>query len=614
MAQSMAKRGKTYVAHKWPVTRDIRFATFEYSALITSGGSGDNMAEGAGAVSAQPTTANNVVGAAASSTTADNWLEPIADEDRVEFDRLVNLAKRELPMSMAPSATNLEPFYPEAVARAYVNAGTRGAAFNQPKQGATIMTPETAQLGPSHGMKNSTGPFITTIFGHKNIANAEENEKAIIRLETNFHACLATIIQDPALKATEIFKLPADILSRLATIAEDYEITSLSDFQALLDKTLREATSVKPNNWPGGRKPHLSIVNVRQLQVNLDRQKREGLEELEKAEKEREFMIVKLKAPSAFLHGLSSPDESAEGLHGSTPRPSPAPSTGNAPTHPQPDGGAAASQEQEDANQEVAAAANNGDTAEDPITITSSDSDDSSDDSDSDKKDDGPTTASPNVPHGRRRSRSPSDDHPSHPAAQRRRLEEEDDDIQDLIRSDPVFAQQLQEVKDMNAKLRDCVTAANELTARSARLEDELQIAQRELAHRNQQLADSEHDRNRLLEQNRVMNDQHTREMDRRHAQIQALERRVERERAAAREQVATLERRVEELRGGAGQQQAYRQLADSVGRLTNSNAELAMATHQAQNTITGLQLENRRLMDENARLRALAMGNVLGR
>lgn len=627
MAESISKREKPGVTLKGPIDRDIRFAIAEYSALVTGGGSGGNVAEGAGAVSAQPTkadngvasvqptTATNGVDAAASSTIEDSWLEPIAAEDRAEFDRLVNLAKRDLPKDMAPSATNLQPFYLEAVARAYINAGARGAAFNQLKQGATVMTPETAQLGPYHGLKNSTGPFITTSTGCKNIANAEENEKAIVRLETNFHTCLATIVQDPALKATEIFKLPADILSRLATIVEDYEITSLSDLQTLLDKTLREATSIKPNNWPDGRKPNLSIVNVRQLQVNLERQRREGLEELERAEKEleleraeneREFMIIKLKAPRAFLQGLSSPEESAEGAHVATPRPSPAPSTGDAPTHPQLDGGAAASQEQEAVNQEAAGAANNGDTAEDPITITSSDSDsDSSDDSATDKKDDAPTTAAnPTVLHGRRRSRSPSDDHPNHPAAQRRRLEEEeeeDDDIQDLIRSDPVFAQHLQEVNDMNAKLRDCVTAANQLKARSARLEDELAVARRELAHRNQQLADAEHDRNRLLDQNRVMSDQHAREMDRRRVQIQELERRVERERAAAREQVA------------ADQQQAYQQLADSVGRLTNANAELAMATHQAQNTITGLQLENRRLMDENARLRALAMGNVLG-
>ncbi|KAK0625708.1 hypothetical protein DIS24_g10971 [Lasiodiplodia hormozganensis] len=643
MAESMAKRGKAYVARKWPVTRDIRFATSEYSALIASGGSGDNVTEGAGAVStqptsadngvasaqstnednvaasAQPTTANNVVGAAASSTTADNWLEPIAEEDRAEFDRIVNLAKRDLPKDMAPSATNLEPFYLEAVARAYINGGTRGAAFNQPKQGATIMTPETAQLGPYHGLKNSTGPFITTTTGYKSIANAEENEKAIIRLETNFHTCLATIIQDPALKATEIFKLPSDILSRLATIVEDFEITSLSDFQALLDQTLREATSNRSNNWPDGRKPNLSIVNVRQLQVNLDRRKREGLEELERAEKEGEFMIVKLKAPRAFLQGLSSPDESAERARASTPRPSPAPSTGDAPSHPQPDSGAAASQEQEDANQEVAGAASKGDTAEDPITITLSDNDSSSDDSDADKKDDGPT-----VPHGRRRSRSPSDDdHPSslHPAAQRRRLEDDDDDdIQDLIRSDPVFAQQLQEAKDMSNKLSDCVTAAHELTARSRRLEDELAVARRELARRNQELAGANHDNGQLREQNRVLQEQHARQMRWRQGQADELRRQVERaeeEKRVAEEQVAALERRVEEQRGGGGGggggAAVDQQLVDSVGRLTNSNAELAMAAHQAQNTITGLQVENRRLAEENARLRAVAVANVLG-
>ncbi|KAF9630031.1 hypothetical protein BFW01_g212 [Lasiodiplodia theobromae] len=641
MAESIAKRGWHNVAHKWPVTRDIRFAIFEYSALIAGGGSGGNVAEGAGAVSTQPTsadngvasaqstnednvaasvqptTANNVVGAATSSTTADKWLEPIAEEDKAEFDRLLNLAKRELPKDMAPSATNLEPFYLEAVARAYVNAGTRGAAFNQPKQGATVMTPETAQLGPYHGLKNSTGPFITTTTGYKNMANAEENEKAIIRLETNFHTCLATIIQDPALKATEIFKLPADILSRLATIVEDFEITSLSDFQALLDQTLREATSNRSNNWPDGRKPNLSIVNVRQLQVNLDRRRREGLEELERAEKEGEFMIVKLKAPRAFLQGLSSPDESSERARASTPRPSPAPSTGDAPTHPQPDGGAATSQEQEGANQEVAGAASKGDTAEDPITITSSDNDSSSsDDSDTDKKD------SPTIPHGRRRSRSPSDDdHPSlHPAAQRRRLEDDDDDIQDLIRSDPVFAQQLQEVKDMGNKLSDCVAAAHELTARSRRLEDELDVARRELARRNQELAGANHDNGQLREQNRVLQEQHARQMRWRQGQADELRRQVERvegekrgveeQRAAAQEQVAALERWVEEQRGGGA---ANQQLADSVGRLTNANAELAMAAHQAQNTITGLQVDNRRLAAENARLRAVAVANVLG-
>ncbi|KAB2570001.1 hypothetical protein DBV05_g11316 [Lasiodiplodia theobromae] len=641
MAESIAKRGWHNVAHKWPVTRDIRFAIFEYSALIAGGGSGGNVAEGAGAVSTQPTsadngvasaqstnednvaasvqptTANNVVGAATSSTTADKWLEPIAEEDKAEFDRLLNLAKRELPKDMAPSATNLEPFYLEAVARAYVNAGTRGAAFNQPKQGATVMTPETAQLGPYHGLKNSTGPFITTTTGYKNMANAEENEKAIIRLETNFHTCLATIIQDPALKATEIFKLPADILSRLATIVKDFEITSLSDFQALLDQTLREATSNRSNNWPDGRKPNLSIVNVRQLQVNLDRQRREGLEELERAEKEEleraekegEFiMIVKLKAPRAFLQGLSSPDESAEEARAATARPSPAPSTGDAPTHPQPDGGAAASQEQEDANQEVAGAASKGDTAEDPITITSSDNGDSSsssDDSDADKKDDVPT----GVPHGRRRSRSPSDDdHPSslQPAAQRRRLED-DDDIEDLIRSDP----------------------SSPSSCRSRRLEDELAVARRELARRNQELAGANHDNGQLREQNRVLQEQHARQMRWRQGQADELRRQVERvegekrvveeQKRAAEEQVAALERRlVEEQRGGGGGgggggAAVDQQLVDSVGRLTNSNAELAMAAHQAQNTITGLRLENRRLAEENARLRAVAVANVLG-
>lgn len=624
----LKREGKT-VGRQTPLSRDIRHAMTAYSAFVVNGGSQSNVVGSAqsihmgnDAASAQSTNGDTVVDASAPSSTADSsrrrdWLEPIADEDRAQFNRLVNLVNGDVPKKMAPSATNLLPFYPEAVARAYVNAGTRGAAFNQPKKGATIMTPEIAQLGPYHGSKNSTGPYVTTEAPHKNIANAEENEKAIIYLEKTFHACLASILQDPKLKATEIFRLPTDILCRLATIVEDNGITSLLTFQGLLERTLRNATSIRPVAWPNGRKPDLSIANVRQLQINMDRHGEEILEELEKAKNEGTTMIVKLKAPSAFLQGLSSTDEAAEDSNASDRPSSSLQPTGDAPTHPQPENGEFTPQEQEEANQEVTGAASKGDTEEDAIMINSSDSDDSSKDSDSNKPGDNPT-ASPSTPHGLRRySHSPSDP-PTHSSSQQRPLEEEDD-IQDLLRSDPVFAQHMQQAQALNTKFSACVTAAHALIARSARLADELAIAQRELAHRSQELAGANHDNGRLRDQNRVLQEQHAREMRWRQGQVERAEEQravaerervvAERDRAAAREHVANWERWAEAQQ----QEEAYRQLADSVGRLTNANAELAMATHQAQNTITGLQVENRRLAEENARLRALAMGNVLG-